>query len=151
MSYSDKQILKIHNSGTANYKTLYTDNLGNTYIGTINGRLQSHIPPLTTSQKLIIEPISEITIPETIEILESSYFGIDSNGDLTPLTIIENVLTTNLFTLDVTTGDLTPNNAGINDIFFTKVLTDIYGTTEINFKEVPSTSSSIFNPNSVNL
>ena len=47
-----------------------------------------------------------------------SYFTLDSNAKLTPNPFIDEIRSDNLFILDTNTGELTPNNSGVDDDFF---------------------------------
>lgn len=123
MSYSINEISIINQSGLAEDGLLYYTIDGDAYKGTPEGRLIFVDPDFVQLQDSV-QSIEEITTVEekTIAVEQaSSYFGIDSGGDLTPIDNIPQVLQNNIFVLDLTTGDLTPTDAANNnalDIFF---------------------------------
>lgn len=47
----------------------------------------------------------------------TSYFSLDRDAELTPSPYIDSI-GDNLFTLDLATGDLSPNNDDFEDVFF---------------------------------
>jgi hypothetical protein len=122
MAYSSEEISIIHQQAIADPESIYSSLDGLSYIGTLDGRLRL-INPETIGLNNVVEQletnIAIIETPTIVPVVETSYFAIDSLGDLTPLPVIPAILTTNLFTLDLSTGDLSPNIIeGVNDIFF---------------------------------
>jgi hypothetical protein len=118
--YSKEEIQVIHQQALAKFNRRYASLDGETFVGTKSGRLKivsEEVLELERALDIVEAEISEVTeVTPVVE--ETSYFAIDADGDLTPLPVIPSILTDNLFTLDLVTGDLTPNNIGINDIFF---------------------------------
>tara|TARA_R110002126_G_scaffold249043_1_gene391967 strand:- start:306 stop:737 length:432 start_codon:yes stop_codon:yes gene_type:complete len=128
MIYDKATIKTIHKKKLAVVNNIYTDYDGNTYIGTIEGYLK--LQNNTAVKKEIVELKKEIksatqpvpTPPVVPVVEEGSYFGLDSNGDLSPLSEINKLLSTNIFELDLETGDLTTRNSTkilLTDEFFT--------------------------------
>jgi hypothetical protein len=116
MIYDKATIKTIHKKKLAVVNNIYTDYDGNTYIGTIEGYLKlqnntavkKEIVELKKEIKSATQPVTVSAPPVVPVVEEGSYFGIDSNGDLSPLSEINKLLNTNLFELDLSTGDLMP-------------------------------------------
>lgn len=118
MLYSQDDIKNIHSSSLAIEKTIYTDYGGIQYIGMSTGRLALYTP-LPETAAIVQEPAQVEVVEETTPIVEDSYFAIDSEGDLTPLNFISNLLVDNIFKLNTVNGDLNPSESeSIIDGFF---------------------------------
>lgn len=118
MAYSKDQISTIHQNATAKQYTKYVTITGEVFEGQASGRLRL-VDRDTIRNSIAISNIS--STPEKTEIVQSSYFGIDYEGDLTPIDNIQEVLQNNIFVLDLSTGDLTPTDIANNnalDSFF---------------------------------
>lgn len=119
MSYTDAQIKIINEQAKARPGRKYVTNKGKVYKGNINNRLTlvAGIDPIAVKKEIKINKelseISEIINKPNIE----SYFSLDENADLTPNSFINNI-NDSLFILDITTGDLIPNELVIEDTFF---------------------------------
>lgn len=119
MAYSKDQISTIHQNGTAIQYRRYVTINGEVFEGQESGRLKL-IDRATVRNT--IEVSNSSTASEEVNLEEvSSYFGIDSEGNLTPINSIHQILQNNTFVLDLNTGDLTPTDVANNnalDIFF---------------------------------
>jgi len=126
MSYSIDEISIINQSGLAENGLLYYTIDGNAYKGTPEGRLTFVDPDFVQLQDSVqsIDTLVEENLivkkEETIPIVEEdSYFAIDSEGDLTPLNFISNLLVDNIFKLNTVNGDLNPSESeSTRDEFF---------------------------------
>jgi hypothetical protein len=113
MKYAAETIRIIHTKRRASFNKIYTDYSGNTYIGTREGYLK--LQKNDAINKEIAELKKEINstkplpapAPVEPELEKGSYFDLDANGDLSPLDGVHRLLSTNIFELDVDTGDLT--------------------------------------------
>lgn len=119
MAYSKDQISTIHQNGTAIPYRRYVTIDGEVFEGQESGRLKI-IDRATVRNSIEVSNSSTTSEEVTLEQI-SSYFGIDSEGDLTPISNISQILQNNIFVLDFNTGDLTPTDVANNnalDIFF---------------------------------